>query len=72
MDPVVGIVITILGTVASVSGVALFVFNGTRKIIQQTAENSKLAIELLNKITGMLNNQDAILNKQTETLNKTS
>ncbi|MCS7151615.1 MAG: hypothetical protein NZ928_04450 [Endomicrobia bacterium] len=70
MDPVVGIVITVLGTVASVSGVGLFVFNGTKRLIKEIAETTKGIKEIALHQTEVLNNQTEMLNKQTEMLNK--
>ncbi|MEW6685545.1 MAG: hypothetical protein AB1393_04995 [Candidatus Edwardsbacteria bacterium] len=81
MDPVLGIIITIVGTVASVSGVAIFVFNGTRSLIREINETTKQQSATLNKITEYMKEMDKrhteildkhtdILNKQTETLNK--
>ncbi|MCS7228176.1 MAG: hypothetical protein NZ839_04355 [Endomicrobia bacterium] len=70
MDPVVGVVITVLGTVASVSGVGLFIFNGTKKLIKEISQTTKGIKEVVDKQTEMLNKQTEMLNKQTEMLNK--
>lgn len=50
--------LTIFGTVPSVSGVVLFVFNGTKKIIRETNE-------LIQEIHGTIDKQTETLNKQT-------
>ncbi len=84
MDTITVSIITFIGTVASVGGVALFVFNGTRKLvyeISQTtkelaqttkglAETTKELAETTKGIKEIVIRQTETLNKQTEMLNK--
>ncbi|MEW6536906.1 MAG: hypothetical protein AB1454_14945 [Candidatus Auribacterota bacterium] len=46
--------LTIFGTVASVTGVVLYVFNGTRNLIKEIHETQREIIEILKKGFGDL------------------
>lgn len=68
MDTITVSLITFVGTVALVGGVALFVFNGTKKLVREIAETTKGIKEIVSKQTETLNKQTEMLNKQTEML----
>ena len=72
-----GVGITILGTAASVGGIVLYVFNGTKKLIKEihatTIQTNKMIYkmnETMNKMNETINKMNDMLNKMNETINK--
>jgi methyl-accepting chemotaxis protein len=70
-----GVGITILGTAASVGGIVLYVFNGTKKLIKEihatTIQTNKMMYkmnETMNKMNETINKMNDMLNKMNETM----
>ena len=61
--------ITIFGTVASVTGVVLYVFNGTKKLIKEihaTAERSQALIEKMDARMEQMHKENLEMRKERE------
>ena len=65
-----GVGITILGTAASVGGIVLYVFNGTKKLIREIHATTIQTNKMIYKMNETINKMNDMLNKMNETINK--
>jgi len=63
-----GVGITILGTAASVGGIVLYVFNGTKKLIREIHATTIQTNKMMYKMNETMNKMNETINKMNETI----
>jgi len=63
-----GVGITILGTAASVGGIVLYVFNGTKKLIREIHATTIQTNKMIYKMNETMNKMNETINKMNETI----
>ena len=63
-----GVGITILGTAASVGGIVLYVFNGTKKLIKEIHATTIQTNKMIYKMNETMNKMNETINKMNETM----
>ena len=63
-----GVGITILGTAASVGGIVLYVFNGTKKLIKEIHATTIQTNKMMYKMNETMNKMNETINKMNETM----
>jgi len=63
-----GVGITILGTAASVGGIVLYVFNGTKKLIKEIHATTIQTNKMIYKMNETMNKMNETINKMNDTM----